>query len=115
MSLPWIRLDTSIGTNHKMLNLISAKRHKAALAYIFGLAYSGGHELDGFIPSAALPFLHANPGDAAALVDAGLWEESHGGWVINGWHEFQITSDEHKKRRDRAQKAALKRWHGDEF
>jgi hypothetical protein len=113
MTLPWIRLDSTIYMNHKMLNLIGSKRHKAVLAYLFGLAYSGGHELDGFVPTAALPFLHATVSDAAALVEAGLWEVSPGGWLINDWNEFQASSDEMRQRRERAQKAAQKRWHGD--
>ncbi len=112
MSLSWVRLDCNIASNHKMLSLIADKRHRAALAYVFGLAYSGGHELDGFIPLAALPFLHCTSGDAAALVEAGMWETTDGGWLINGWGEFQVSSDESRKRREKAQSAAMKRWHG---
>lgn len=115
MSLPWVRLDTNIATNHKMLALLAGKRHRAGLAYLFGLAYSGGHELDGFIPEAALPFLHASAADAAALVDVGMWEPVRGGWMVNGWAEFQVSNDENRKRRERAQKAANKRWHGEAF
>jgi len=115
MSLPWVRLDANIASNHKMLNLIAGKRHRAALAYVFGLAYSGGHELDGFIPQASLPFLHATSGDASALVEAGMWEVVDGGWLVNDWSEFQVSSDDSRKRREKAQNAAVKRWHGDKW
>ena len=115
MSLPWVRLDANVYTNHKMLNLVAERRHRAALAYVFGLAYSGGHELDGFIPEAALPLLHATSTDAAALVDAGLWEKARGGWIVNDWSEFQVSSDVTRQRRERAQRAANKRWHGGEW
>ena len=115
MTLPWVRLDSNIATNHKMLTLLAGKRHRAGLAYVFGLAYSGGHELDGYIPEAALPFLHATPGDACALVDAGLWETTEGGWIVNSWSEFQVSNEDNKRRRERAQKAAMKRWHGEAF
>lgn len=115
MSLPWVRLDSNIGTNHKVLALIADKKHRAALGYVFGLAYSGGHELDGFIPAAALPFLHATASDAASLVEVGLWQAVPGGWLVNDWSAFQLSNEEHKRRRDKAAKAAMKRWHGEEF
>jgi hypothetical protein len=113
MSLPWIRLDTTLGDHPKMLALVDGKHHRAALAYIFGLTYCGRHELDGFIPANALPFLHATKADAKALVDVGLWEGTTGGYQINGWSDFQVSNEESKQRREKAKKAAMKRWHGD--
>lgn len=114
MSLPWVRLDTTIASNHKVLALIEQRKHRAVLTYILGLTYTGGHELDGFIPSAAIPFIHGTTGDAKALVECGLWEKAPGGWTVNGWDEFQVSSDETRRRRERAQAAALKRWHSRE-
>jgi predicted house-cleaning NTP pyrophosphatase (Maf/HAM1 superfamily) len=113
MSLPWIRLDTTLGDHPKMLALMEGRRHKAALAYIFGLTYSGRHELDGFIPSSALPFIHATKADASALIEVGMWAETRGGYQINGWSDFQVSNEESRARRDKAQKAAMRRWHGD--
>ncbi len=110
MGLPWVRLDTQFGTNPKVLELVAAKRHKAAFVYVCALAYSGCHGTDGFIPSSALPFIHAIAQDANHLVDVGLWRPSPGGWDINGWDEFQISDDEAKRRRERAQKGAAARW-----
>lgn len=112
MSLPWVRLDTTIADHPKMLALIEGKKHKAALAYILGITYSGRHELDGYIPRTALPFLHASKADADALVSVGMWHATNGGWQINGWADFQISSEDSRKRKEKAQKAALKRWHG---
>jgi hypothetical protein len=34
VSLPWVRLDTAIADHPKMLALMDAKKHRAALAYI---------------------------------------------------------------------------------
>lgn len=110
MGLPWIRLESNLAVNPKILALVEDKNFQAALAYTCSLGYSGGHGTDGFIPRAALRFLHARPRDAEALVDVGLWVECAGGWTINGWHDFQPTSEENTKRRERAQNAAAKRW-----
>lgn len=110
MGLPWIRLDTTLASNPKVLSLVDDKKHRAVMVYILGLTYSGGHGLDGFIPRAALPFIHATQADAKALVQVGMWIESAGGWHVNGWDEFQVSDEETKARRKRAQEAAAIRW-----
>ena len=110
MGLPWVRLDTQFASNPKMLELASAGRWRSAFVYISALAYSGAHGTDGYLPSTCLMFLHATKKEAKDLVDAGLWHPDTGGWQINGWDEFQISDEAAKDRRDRARKAALKRW-----
>jgi len=113
MALAWIRLDTGLPDHPKTLSLMAGKKHRAALAYIYGLAYSGRHELDGFIPEGALPFIHATRSDAQALCEVGLWHARQGGWEINSWAEHQPTSMEAEARKERARNAAMKRWHKD--
>jgi len=117
MGLPWIRLDTQFPSHPKILELIEEKKHSAAFAWVCGLAYSGAHGTDGFMPKAALPFLHARKADADALVRVGLWTAKPGGWDINSWKEFQQSSSETEERKkrlsDRARKAAEARWSKD--
>lgn len=118
MALPWVRLDTGIPDNPKILALMGAKKSRAVLAYVFALAYSGRHETDGFIPSAALPFIHASRPDAQALCEAGLWHARPGGWVINDWADYQPTSEATTAARDSmkagSKRGNCKRWHGPE-
>ena len=110
MGLPWVRLDTQLPTNPKVLELVDRKQQPAAFAYVCGLAYSGMHGTDGYLPANALPFIHANKAIANQLVAVGLWYVAPGGWGISGWEEFQISDEESKRRRERAQAAAAKRW-----
>lgn len=110
MGLPWVRLDTQFPSNPKVLDLIGRKQQPAAFAYLCSLAYSGMHGTDGFIPESALPFIHATKAIANQLVSVGLWYPAPGGWGINGWDEFQVSDEEAKKRRERAQRGAAKRW-----
>lgn len=114
MGLPWVRLDTSLPTNPKVLELVEAKRHKAAFGYVCGITYAGLHGTDGFIPAGALPFIHVTKAEARQLVEVGLWVPVAGGWLINGWDEFQVSDAAAKQRRERAQKAAAKRWKPEE-
>jgi hypothetical protein len=110
MGLPWVRLDSTIAQNPKILTLVEDKNWQSITVYVCGLGYSGTNGTDGFIPRSALPFIHGRPRDADILVEVGLWHERPGGWDVNGWHEYQPTSEEHQKRRERAQRAAAKRW-----
>jgi len=112
MGLPWVRLDTQFPSNPKVLYLIEDKKFRAAFAWMASLAYAGAHGTDGFIPAAALPFLHATKADAKHLVEVGLWLEGSGGWEINSWAEFQPSNAETQERKKKAREAAMSRWHG---
>jgi hypothetical protein len=115
MALPWVRLDTAFPRNPKLLALLAERDgHRAALAYICMLAYSGEQGTDGFIPREALPFVHARNGDVTRLVTANLVYPQPGGWLIHGWDEFQESNEETKRRRLRAQAGAAARWAGHE-
>jgi hypothetical protein len=115
MPLPWVRLDTTFPTNPKLLSLLQEKDgHRAALVYICSLSYSGAHGCDGFVSREALIFIHGRLIDATRLCRHGFWAEQPGGWLINGWAEFQESSEETQRRRKRAQAAAAARWDGHE-
>jgi hypothetical protein len=111
VALPWVRLDTAFPYNPKLLAMVGEKDgHRAALVYICGLAYSGAHGTDGFLAREALPFVHGRQSDADRLVRHRFWKAQTGGWLINGWTEFQESSTEAQERRKRAQAAAQARW-----
>lgn len=111
MALPWVRLDTAFPSNPKLLAMLAEKDgHRAALAYVCGLAWAGSHGTAGFITSEALPFIHCRPAEARQLVQHGFWLPEHGGYMVNGWSEFQAAGDEEIARRDKARKAAKARW-----
>lgn len=115
MALPWVRLDTSMPDNPKLLDLMRERDgQRSAFVWICCIAYSGKHGTDGFIPRNAAPFVHGKRADFTRLCTAGLLNEVAGGWEIPGWGEFQESSDETRKRRERAQAAARARWSQDE-
>lgn len=114
MGLPWVRLDTQFPSNPKILYLVEEKKFRAAFVWVASLGYAGAHGTDGFVPAAALPFMHATKADAKSLVEVGLWLAVSGGWDINSWSEFQPSSDETQQRKKRAKDAAMARWHAGE-
>lgn len=116
--LKWIRLETTMFENPKLLYLQEDKQYRTIVAYLQGMCYSGRHGLAGFIPKAALRILGATTSDATRLVAEGLWNPAPGGWSINGWDEYQLSNDEALRRSDKAKKAAAARWanrNGKEF
>ena len=110
MALPWVRLDTQWSHNPKFLELAEDKKWRAIVVYMAGLGYAGAHGTDGFLPSLCLPMLHGTRRDAADLAEVRLWTPTVGGWDINGWAEFQTSSDEAAERKRKAKLAAEVRW-----
>lgn len=118
MGLPWFRMDTSIPTHDKMLELLTAKGGKsAAFVYVCSLAYSVGNGTDGLIRKAALPFIHATTTDARLLAEARLWEVVEGGWRIKNFGTRQLVGAAaqamHDSAVERGKKGAEKRWGAD--
>lgn len=110
MGLPWIRLDTTLADHPKVLELVADKAFQAAFAHLMAMTYSGKHGTDGFISRSTLPFIHARKADADKLAKVGLWDVVAGGWQIHSWDEYQVSDEEAKRRREKAQKAAAARW-----
>lgn len=115
MPLPWVRLDSNVASNHKILALLAEKDgYRAAFAYVCALGYIGGHGTDGFIAQEALGFVHATKRHADLLVTHRLWIDQPGGWLVNDWEEYQESTPETQERRKRAQAGAQARWNGHE-
>ncbi len=95
MGLPWVRLDSNIGSHDKVLALLSdpsPKRWQAFTSYTVALGWSGGHETDGRIPAAALPYVHGTTLTARLLVKYGLWTEETAAWQIVNYADRQMLS-----------------------
>jgi hypothetical protein len=111
MGLPWIRLDTSMPDNPKILGLLEERDgHRAAFVWVCCMAYAGKHETAGFIPREAASRVNARTADLKRLVASDLLIENAGGWDIRGWDEFQLSDEAAQVRRDKAKKAAAARW-----
>lgn len=111
MGLPWIRLDTSMPDNPKMLGLLAQKDgHRAAFVWVCCMAYAGKHDTAGLVTREAMSRVNGRSADMALLVKVGLLTEHAGGWDINGWNEFQVTSEDALARKEKAQRAAAARW-----
>ena len=92
MALPWVRLDSNIGSHDKILALLadpSPKKWQAYASYTTSLGWSGGQGTDGKIPATALPFVHGTAATARLLVKYRLWTEAVSGWEIVNFDQRQ--------------------------
>jgi hypothetical protein len=110
MGLQWVRMDTSWPQNPKFVQLASDGKWRAIAVYWAALAYSGAQGLDGFVPNYILPMIHAVTRNATDLVAVGAWVPCEGGWQINGYNEFQPSTEEIALRSKKARDAAYARW-----
>jgi len=109
--LSWVRVDSALASNHKVLALLSERGGDHALCvYIFALGHSARQGLDGFIPEIALGLIHGRKRDADLLVSVGMWQTAKGGYEVPDWAEYQPSGEESKRRTDKARKAAEARW-----
>ena len=111
--MQWVRLDTAVPRNHKIVELTSTTAgYRSAFAWVCALAYAGEQETDGFIPRSALKIIGATPRDVERLVEVRLFipDEGGGGWWLNDWTEYQPTSDVMRQRSINAKNAAAVRW-----
>jgi len=115
MPLPWIRLDTSMPDNPKILRMIDSHGVRglaAGFVWVCGLAFSGKHGTDGLIERSALTRVNGNPTLARVLVENDLWVPAPGGgWETHDWRDYNESNDETRARSERAKAAADKRWH----
>lgn len=109
--LSWIRVDSALASNHKVLALLSERGGDHALCvYIFALGHSARQGLDGFIPEIALGLIHGRKRDSDLLVQVGMWRSLPGGFEVPDWMEYQPSGEESRRRSDKAKKAAEARW-----
>lgn len=113
MPLPWVRLDTAMPDNPKILHLKDS--HKEGLAALFvwvcSIAYCGKHGTDGFVTRSALDRINGKQIHARLLVEHGFWKDEGVGWTVHDYTAYQQSTDESAERTRRARNAALKRWH----
>lgn len=115
--LPWVRIDSDLAQNPKILDLIAEHGQRgmaASFMFVCSIGYSAAHNTDGSIRKAALASIHGTPTLARLLVEVDLWEVFEKGWRISRYAEHQPTmamrEAADKARSEAGKKAANARW-----
>lgn len=86
----WAKLDVGFHDDPRLLALPRSQR----LVWVEGLTWCAHQQTDGAIPAFALSRITDDPAPtdaAAALVAAGLWASTEGGWQIVDYTRTQMT------------------------
>src|SRR5262245_33254572 len=112
MALPWVRLDTSMPGNQKVLHLIDSHKEGRAAAFVWvcSIAYSGEQGTDGFLSRWSLARGSGQAVHARLLVEHGFWKDEGIGWTSHDFNDYQPSTEETRQRSERARNAAFKRW-----
>jgi hypothetical protein len=112
MPLQWVRLDTAMPGNAKVLHLIESHKEGRAAAFVWlcSIAYAGEQGTDGFISRSALARCNGVAVHARLLVEHQFWKDEGIGWTIHDFAEYQPSTEETRQRSERARMAAFKRW-----
>jgi hypothetical protein len=90
--MAWVRIDDGFPDHPKALQA----GPMACWLYVCGIAYANRYLTDGFIPERQVHrLIDAKKPEVltAALVDAGLWEVSEGGYQIHDYLDYQSSSE----------------------
>lgn len=88
--MPWFKVDDGLHSHPKWLALSSKPRARAL--WVTAGSWCAANLTDGHVPAHVLGAVGGRKGDAQALVDAGLWVVTDGGWRFHGWGDFQPSA-----------------------
>lgn len=89
--MSWIKLDDQLHAHPKLKR--AWKAHRGALGlHLMALSYCGAYLTDGMVDAGfveeKLPAARERSAIVGALVDAGMWAEADGGWLIYDFLEY---------------------------
>jgi len=107
---PWVKLDDSFHSNPKINDAWKGDKPAIGL-YAMALSYCGQHLTDGFVHDSfveqKIPQNRERKKTTETLVNAGLWDRTRGGFLVNDFFNFNPSRQQvnEKRERERLKKA----------
>lgn len=95
-ALDWVRLDTNMHVQPKILRLVSMPGGAAAaFAWVCSITHSGLVTSNGRISPETLPLIHATKKVAELLVKEKLWDPdpAGAGWIVHDYEKYNQTRE----------------------
>jgi hypothetical protein len=97
--MSWFKVDDGFSDHPKVRSIPRAQRAAAIGLWTLAGSWSAKNLTDGFVPDYMLAELGCTRGQAAALVQAGLWRRADGGYAFHEWDDHQPSREQVKERR----------------
>lgn len=88
--MPWFKVDDALAMHMKAFTA----GNRALGLWVRAGSWSMHQLSDGFIPKGVVVALGGDWDDAAALINAGLWNTADGGYQFHDWAEYQPTREQ---------------------
>lgn len=92
--MAWFKIDDGFHASRKLLKISKRARFAAVGLWTVAGSWSADQLTDGNVPDYMIKEWGAPPAAPEALVDAGLWERAHDGYVFCNWHEYQPSKQD---------------------
>jgi uncharacterized Zn finger protein (UPF0148 family) len=90
----WFKVDDGFHASRKLLKIGKRSRFAAVGLWTVAGSWAADQLTDGNVPDYMLTEWGAPPAAPASLVDAGLWERTHDGYLFCNWHEYQPSKQD---------------------
>ena len=92
--MSWFKVDDGLHSSRKLLSIPKRARFAAVGLWTVAGSWSADQLTDGHVPDYMIKEWGAPPAAPDALVDAGLWERTHDGYLFRNWHEYQPSKQD---------------------
>jgi hypothetical protein len=92
--MAWFKIDDGFHASRKLLKIGKRTRFAAVGLWTVAGSWAADQLTDGHVPDYMITEWGAPPAAPDALVDSGLWERTHDGYVFYNWHEYQPSKQD---------------------
>lgn len=92
--MAWFKVDDGFHASRKLLKIPKRARFAAVGLWTVAGSWAADQLTDGHVPDYMIAELGAPPAAPESLVDAGLWERTHDGYLFYNWHEYQPSKQD---------------------
>ena len=92
--MAWFKVDDGFHASRKLLKIPKRARFAAIGLWTVAGSWAADQLTDGNVPDYMIREWGSPPAAPEALVDAGLWERTHDGYLFYNWHEYQPSKQD---------------------
>ena len=92
--MAWFKVDDGFHASRKLLRIPKRGRFAAVGLWTVAGSWAADQLTDGHVPDYMIAEWACPPTAPESLVDAGLWQRTHDGYLFYNWHEYQPSKQD---------------------